>query len=197
MHIIEIEDAIPRPYQDQVEAELSSARMTWSFQEESARSASMFKNSFSGFSHMAYLTEVDDSPAIVTPMSSLLLPILFVFCEKAGLEYTAILRIRVGLFTKSMIQVKHHNPHVDFSQPHQTAVYYVNDSDGDTVVFKETSSDVGIAQSGRFANEGKFRIAGRVSPKKGKMMCFDGRHYHASMHPMKANKRLAITFNFV
>ena len=35
-----------------------------------------------------------------------------------------------------------------------------------------------------------------VSPKKGRIMCFDGKHYHASMHPMKSAYRLAITFNF-
>jgi hypothetical protein len=146
---------------------------------------------------MAYLVETDESPQVMSPMSSLLLPALFMFCEKAQLEYEALLRIRVGLFTRSTIQVKHHNPHVDFSQPHKTAVYYVNDCDGDTVIFKETVDDVPIQMSGRHANEDKFRVAARVSPAKGKMIAFDGRHYHASNHPMKASKRIAITFNFL
>ena len=162
---------------------------------ESARSASKFKNTFSGFSHIAYV--VEDEESTISPMSSLLLPILFVFCEKAGIEYNMLLRIRVGLFTKTTIEALHHNPHVDFSQPHRTAVYYVNDSDGDTFVFNQTFDDVSVDDSAKYANENKFTIAGRVSPRKGTMMCFDGRHYHASMHPMKANKRIAITFNFV
>jgi hypothetical protein len=196
LNVIEIPDAIPKLYQDQVESELASPRMTWSFHEESARSASAFKNVYPGFSHMAYLVATDESPEVMSPMSSLLLPILFNFCEKAGVEYDALLRIRVGLFTRTLIQTKHHNPHVDFSQPHKTAVYYVNDCDGDTVVFKETSSDVPIKMSGRHANEDKFRIGARVSPQKGKMICFDGRHYHASNYPTKTPKRIAITFNF-
>jgi hypothetical protein len=196
VNVIEIPDAIPKLYQDQVESELASKRMTWSFQEESARSASMFKNTYPGFSHMAYVVETDESPQVMSPMSSLLLPILFMFCEKAELDYQALLRIRVGLFTRTLIQAKHHNPHVDFSQPHMTAVYYVNDCDGDTVVFKETLNDVPLQMSGRYANDGKFRIASRLSPKKGKMICFDGRHYHASSYPTQANKRIAVTFNF-
>jgi hypothetical protein len=169
--------------------------MVWTFHEESARSASPFKNTYAGFSHIAYLA--DDSGPIISPMSSLLLPVLFVFCEKAKIEYNGLLRIRVGLFTKTMIEAEHHNPHVDFTQPHRTAVYYVNDCDGDTFVFDQTIDDVSVDQSARHANENKFTIAGRVPPKKGKMMCFDGRYYHASSYPTKASRRIAITFNFV
>ncbi len=195
MKIIEIANAIPKKYQDQVESELASNTMTWCFHEEVAHAGSRFKNTFSGFSHMAYL--IEGETAEFSPMSSLLLPILFVFCEKANIEFNTLLRIRVGLFTKTAVEAEHHNPHVDFSQPHHTAVYYVNDSDGDTFVFDQTFDDVSVKDSAKFANEGKFTVAGRVSPRKGTMMCFDGRHYHASMHPMKANKRIAITFNFV
>lgn len=195
MKIIQIPDAIAKAYQNQVESELASTGMTWNFHEEVARSGSAFKNSFSGFSHVAYL--IEETESIISPMSSLLLPILFTFCEKASVEFNTLLRIRVGLFTRTMIETTHHNPHVDFSQPHQTAVYYVNDSDGDTFVFNETFEDVSVEQSPGHANANRFTIAGQVSPKKGTMMCFDGRHYHASMHPMKAAKRIAITFNFV
>lgn len=195
MKLIEIANAIPKSYQDQVEGELASATMTWNFHEEIARSASKFEESFSGLSHMAYLA--GDDEATISPMSSLLLPILFTYCDKAGIPFNALMRIRVGLFMRTMIEAPHHNPHVDFSQPHQTAVYYVNDSDGDTFVFNETFEDVTVEQSAAHARAGKFTIAGRVSPQKGKMMSFDGRHYHASMHPTKATKRIAITFNFV
>ena len=196
MNIIEIPDTIPKLYQDQIETELASNRFTWCFHDEAAHSASRFKETFSGFSHTAYLTEVDGRAPIQSPVSPLLLPILFLFCEKAGLEYNVLLRIRVGLFPKNKLQVKHHNPHVDFSQPHHTAVYYVNDSDGDTVVFKETVNDVPVSQAARFSNDNKFRIGARISPAKGKMVAFDGLHYHASTHPTKASKRIAITFNF-
>jgi hypothetical protein len=196
MNIIEIPNAIPKLYQDQVLTELGSDRFTWCFHDEAANSAGRFKDKFSGFSHTAFLTEVDGKPGIQSPICPMLLPILFSFVEQAKLEYNALLRIRVGLFPRTAIAAKHHNPHVDFSQPHQTAVYYVNDSDGDTVVFKETVDDVPMSQVARFSNDGKFRIAKRVSPAKGKMMAFDGRHYHASMHPMNASSRIAITFNF-
>ena len=195
MDIIEIPNAIPKAYQDQVESELGSSRMLWNFHEEVARSASAFELEFPGFSHVAYLAS-DGGPTI-SPMSSLLLPILFVFCEKAGIPYQALLRIRVGLFTKAPSGATYHNPHVDFVQPHHTAVYYVNDSDGETFVFDQTVGQVSVESSAEYAKDDKFTIAGCVPPEKGKMMCFDGRHYHASSSPTKANKRIAITYNFV
>jgi hypothetical protein len=144
---------------------------------------------------MAYLTD-DQSPS-ASPLSSLLLPILFVFCEKAKLEFKALLRIRVGLFTRTPGGPPHHNPHVDFSQPHLTAVYYVNDSDGDTAIFDETFDDVSVERSAEYANQGRFSLAAVIPPKKGKMACFDGRHYHASAYPTRAAKRIVITYNFV
>ncbi|MES1165785.1 MAG: hypothetical protein ABUR63_08510 [Verrucomicrobiota bacterium] len=194
MKIIEIEDVIPKAYQDQVEAEMTSSQMAWFFHEETARSVSMFKTSFSGFSHMAY--HARESNPVTSPVSSILLPILFMFCDKAGIKFNALLRIRLGLFTKTMIDAPHHNPHVDFYEPHHTAVYYVNDSDGDTFIFKETFDDLNLQQSAQHADDGEFTIAHRCPPKKGKMVGFDGKHYHASMHPMNANSRIAVTFNF-
>lgn len=195
MELIEIANAIPKTYQDQVEQELGSSRMQWSFSDEIARSASRFKDNHPGFGHMAYLA--DENDPVISPMSSLLLPILFVFCDKAGIEYNALLRIRVGLFTRTTSDAKHHNPHVDYGDPHRTAVYYVNDADGDTVIFDQTFDDVSVEDSGRHANENRFTIRRAISPRKGTMICFDGRHYHASSYPTKASKRIAVTFNFV
>ena len=86
--IIELDSAIPRPYQNLVESELSSPQMLWTYQEESASTASAFARSYGGFSHMAYLA--DDQEPSASPLSSLLLPILFVFCEKAEQAQKAI-----------------------------------------------------------------------------------------------------------
>lgn len=197
MKVIEIAGAIPKLYQDHLETELSAAGMQWNYQEESARSASKFDANFSGFSHTAYLTEMDTSEAIMSPLTSLLLPALYMFCDKAEIEFNQLLRIRIGLFTRNTMPAKHHNPHVDFVQPHHTACYYVNDCDGNTTIFKETVEQVPLEDSARWASKNKFNVAARVSPQKGKMMCFDGLHYHASMHPVKAGKRLVVTYNWV
>jgi hypothetical protein len=191
MSIVEIDDVIPRTYQNQIEAETTSARMAWFFDVETGRRDRVDSN-YAGFSHTVY--HVEDRAAAPSPMTALLLPLLFTFCDKAELPFHTLLRIRLGLFPRTMIEAAHHNPHVDFYQPHRVAIYYVNDADGDTVVFNETFADVSREQSIAYTEEQRFTIARRVSPKKGRMVGFDGRHYHASMHPMQASHRIAVAF---
>ena len=86
--------------------------------------------------------------AVASATGASLIPMLFMFCDKASLQLESILRIRMGLFTKNDAESPHHNPHVDFAEPHYTAVYYVNDSDGDTFIFNETSFDLTTSAHG-------------------------------------------------
>ena len=54
-----------------------------------------------------------------------------------------------------------------------------------------------LERSVEYTRDAKFTIARRVSPKKGRMIGFDGKHYHASMHPVESGHRIAIAFSFV
>ena len=194
--VVEIEDVIPKLYQNQIEAETMSERMAWYFSLETGRDArQQVDASYSGFSHTVFHTN-DGKPADAA-MTALLLPLLFAFCEKAGRPFSRLIRIRLGLFPRTNIEALHHNPHVDFYQPHYSALYYVNDSDGDTFVFNETYEQVPQDQSVAFAREQKFTIAKRITPKKGKMIGFEGKQYHASMHPLQSSHRIAIAFSFL
>jgi hypothetical protein len=193
--VIEIENVIPKLYQDQIEAEATSDAMAWYFHAESARPDLNFSQSFGGFFHMAYDAAVVASP-VRSAINAALVPVLFMFCEKAQIGFHSLLRVRLGLFTRTLLDVKFHNPHVDSEEPHGVALYYVNESDGDTVVFKETSADVPIPESAEHANAGRFTELKRIPPRRGKMAYFDGKHYHASMHPMRHASRIVITFNF-
>jgi hypothetical protein len=169
--------------------------MTWFFHEESARAAkAQFDTNFAGFSHPAF--NIREPSPVLSPLNAVLVPVLYLFCEKAGLPFTTLMRVRIGLFTRGGPEATHHNPHVDFYEPHYTALYYVNDTDGDTWVFNETYEDVPAQLAAAYANEDKFTAAGRIAPKKGRMAAFDGRHYHASMHPTEHLSRIVITFNF-
>jgi hypothetical protein len=77
-------------------------------------------------------------------------------------------------------------PHTDFTTPHMTMIYYVNDSDGDTVFFEEMYTGVDI---------NKKTVSKRVTPKKNKCVLFDGLRYHTGSVPSK-NNRIIININF-
>lgn len=192
MSVIEIPDVIPKLYQDLIEAE--AAGLGWYFHPESARPGLSFNRSYSGFFHMAF-DAASPSP-VTSTINAVLVPLLFIFCDRAKLPFSNLIRVRLGMFPTNALDVPSHNPHVDFYEPHMVALYYVNDSDGDTVLFRETTEDVSLQQSARHANEGRFTELERIPPRKGKMVAFDGRHYHASMHPRTHPSRVVITFNF-
>ena len=100
-------------------------------------------------------------------------------------------RIRCGLNFPTFREehMLHNEPHFDYPETekgnHFTCLYYVNDSDGPTVVFdqKERSDE--------------YTIKHQCHPEKGKLFVFDGKHYHASSCPKHHDVRLAITINLV
>jgi|TARA_R100000479_G_scaffold175283_1_gene125927 hypothetical protein len=66
--------------------------------------------------------------------------------------------------------------HIDDPAPHQVYIYYVVDSDGDTVIYK---------------NKKEWK---RVTPKQGTILTFDGSLWHTAEQPTKGT-RCIINFN--
>mgnify|MGYP003631824103 CR=1 FL=1 len=56
---------------------------------------------------------------------------------------------------------------------------YLNDSDGDTFLFKDK------------------KIIKRVKPKSGKALIMDGNLVHASSHPVKNKFRMVLNINYL
>ena len=83
-------------------------------------------------------------------------------------------------------------PHVDLYYPHTVILYYVNDSDGDTVIYKERYTGTGKPQFPQTLTELK-----RIEPKRGRVVVFDGLHYHSSSNPRKNSYRCVINFDIV
>ena len=100
-------------------------------------------------------------------------------------------RIRAAVFTRHPDSTPH-KPHVDAKHDHWTAIYYVNDCDGDLLVYNETYFDIEDSQ----ISSTKFTTKHRVKPAQGKLVAFNGKHYHSSSYPTQKPLRLAITFNF-
>jgi len=74
-------------------------------------------------------------------------------------------------------------PHIDFPDEKRdmiTAIYYVDDSDGDTFFYDDS-----------------YKITNRVSPKKGRFVFFKGDTYHSASHPRVNKKRIVINFNLL
>ena len=111
--------------------------------------------------------------------------------EKEGIVCTNMLRAKCNLLPQdpSYGTDSYHPPHVDLVNPtdnNYSLVYYVNDSDGDTILFNEQFGD-------EFDN---VTIAHRQTPKQGCALLFKSGTYHASTSPMIAKSRVVINIVF-
>ncbi len=86
---------------------------------------------------------------------------------------------------------EHNGIHVDLPPiiPHVACVYYVNNSDGDTIIYEQTINDVAGGSQNVKVTEHK-----RVTPKCGRAVFFDGSRYHCSSQP-SGNYRTIINFD--
>ena len=114
--------------------------------------------------------------------------ILNTFAKKHGIQINKILRIKANILNKTDKQNHIHPPHVDIAIPHMVLLYYVNDSDGDTIIFHQKhSSD----------QDPVLTVNRSISPKAGSAIMFDGLTYHSSSSPKNAKERIVLNINFL
>lgn len=115
--------------------------------------------------------------------------------KKTGILLADPYRVKLNLLPNDPRADKkfHHTPHIDADQDHYVLIYYIDDSDGDTVIFKETKKDFSM-QDAQFVKE--FTIEERIEPKKGRFVLFDGDKYHTGSSPQNNLKRTVININF-
>lgn len=111
---------------------------------------------------------------------SFLLHPLYYFIHYKNYLLTKILQGRLYLQPPQKI-TKTYSPHTDSNESHYVCLYYVTDSDGDTVFYGVNGDEIK-----------------RVSPKKGRIIFFDGSIYHAASQPTTTLRAvLNYGFNFI
>lgn len=106
------------------------------------------------------------------------------------LDLREYIRVKFNMLHQvdSKYQSMYNTPHPDDTETDITysMVYYVNDSDGDTVMFNE------------FYDKNKphssLTIHQRIKPKKNRLVVFDSRRYHASSNPTMHQNRTVLNF---
>jgi hypothetical protein len=89
-----------------------------------------------------------------------------------------IITARIFLLTPYETKLDHYAPHTDLPFDHNVVLYYVNDADGDTVFYD------------------KGKIVERVSPKRGRVVMFDGLIEHGGGIPKKG-PRAVVNFDIL
>ena len=106
--------------------------------------------------------------------------------QSINIKYKKFLRIKANFTVPSLkLGTKHQHIHRDIEEENiSTFLYYVNDSDGDTLIFDKN-----------YPSEPKdMKILARYKPKKGACAIFNSTIYHASCNPINSNKRIVINY---
>jgi hypothetical protein len=195
VRFIQCDDLVEPAAADAIERLMTSSKFPWNFYPNVNYTVpppeghpgvfgadERFQDSF-GFASLIFPGNEPNSPWFDSARR-----LLEAFLNRHGLVPTKLLRIKANLLVRSAVPggPRPFTPHVDLPTPHWVMIYYVNDSDGDTLILDKTYPDwVGAA------------VVHAVSPKKGRAILFDGRHYHCGTGPARHDVRIVLNYDFV
>jgi hypothetical protein len=133
----------------------------------------------------------DISPSIITNIQSnknifnLFYPIVEKTCNHINFKLEKIHRCIAGIQGVQVIrkQNKVCNIHINQKTPHLVLLYYVNDADGETILFDKTIDDIEDDDEMYLDERHKFNVVNKIIPKQGRILLFDGRTYHSASSP--------------
>jgi hypothetical protein len=182
-----IDNVIGKLYQNSIEDRLlHSSEFTWQY---NAKMTSMNESNNCGFFHS--LIRLNSPIATDHLWLNYFYPLVYEIADKANVEIKQLFAGRAFLQLPGTSNFKVDKFHVDFQHPHMVFLYYVNDSDGDTLISSHMCEQLAQDITKDISEE---EIVERVSPKKGRAVIFDGRYYHAAGIP-KNNSRAVLNFN--
>lgn len=192
MEPIVLDNFLTKSYHKELLELMDSANFPWFYNEhisyESGKSPTGSDNRLyeTGFSHMFWDNrsggQKDSSYAWLWK------PGLYKIMDAANQD--KIVRSR-GDMTMYVHEPFEHDPHIDFPFRNISAVYYVNDSDGDTIFYDET-----VEAYSDISHLKKLTEVKRVAPIANRLVMFPGNQVHTGSSPNKHKNRIIINSNF-
>jgi hypothetical protein len=189
MYLEIIDDFLTKSYHKNILELLLSQKFDWMYCDDMTDSARKEQEEGPygyGFAHYFWDEEKGSQP----PLGGFIEPALYQMMDVAKCE--GILRARADLTTWSKDEYVH-LPHVDYFFPNVGTVYYVNESDGDTILYNVKPEN---ASNSCHPDQKDLKIVERVSPKANRLALFDGALLHTGSSPSKHKNRILINSNF-
>ena len=184
MNPIEINNVIDKEYQQKLYDLVTDVEFPWHYMEDTTFETKLpqYKTT-PAFGHLLYSSNTKSE------YLDEFTPLMLTAIEQCGLKLISPLRLRLGFLLNTVyplpsVSYTYNTPHVDFPIDHYTICYYLNSTDGATIIFDEQQESA------------KYKMIHKVEPRQGKIVCFDGKNYHASTCPKMHMKRIVLTINF-
>lgn len=114
-----------------------------------------------------------------------IIPLIQKGCDEINFNIEKIVRCYGAIHALIANKNKKDNIHINRNIPHLVMLYYVNSCDGDTILYDKMLGDIPL-EIDYPDDYCKFNITHKISPKKGRILFFDGRVYHSSSTPKKS-----------
>ena len=164
-----------------LEYSLMSPKFPWYYQDNISLppSNNTTYNKF-GFDHLIY-----EEGYLIKDIDRIMLPLLNKIMS--NVEHSKLLRCRLDM----TINRNNTNPleaHVDFTIPHITTIFYLMNSDGNTILYNEEYDGVEKTND-------DLTIHQEIEPKANRLLIFDGLTWHTGHTPCYNNRRILINTN--
>lgn len=175
------DDLLPRDLHAEIQQQLTDPNFPWYWNSNTYGVSALPEQDprvfeADQFGHIFY----DVDSGVNSDWFSIVETVLIPVGQIRGCDFDLI-RARANLLMPCLAQGDFNTPHQDMSTPHWSILYYVMDSDGDTVFFHN--------------NGAPWQESYRISPRANRAVMFDGSIYHASRHPRRHNRRMVLNFN--
>ena len=187
--ILVIDDIIDLEYQERIKSILLGDEtfegyyFPWYFTQDVTKQKDKDSQKRSAFFH-GYVRDNDDIIGIIDSVFHyLIVSLLENACNKIGKQSVNVIQGRS--FLQLPINYKgerEDSPHIDTSDDHFVMLYYVCDSDGDTIIYNEQEKS------------DSYTVQKRITPKQGRVVLFDGSYYHTAEQPLN-NIRCVVNYD--
>jgi hypothetical protein len=179
-----LKDLVPKSYSDMLLQEFLNFS-NWSFTSSASNVGENYDKTDTNILDSTQFVHGIFNHKIDSPLYHTVLPVIWFLEKETGIKIKRLLRIKVNCLTRDGFELKYNPPHVDVVEPGcLSLIYYINDSDGDTVLFDKTI-DQGFDD---------LKIIERITPQQGSAFLIPSNQLHASSCPIKNNRRLVINF---
>ena len=187
--ILVFDDIIDLEYQEKIKKVLLSDyeykgyEFPWYFTQDVTNPLNSNTQKRSAFYHGYVVTDDDTIGTIDSVFHYLFVPLIDNSCSKIGKQDVTIIKGRS--FLQLPINFKgerEDTPHVDIVDDHFVMLYYVCDSDGDTIIYNEQEKS------------NSYTVQKRITPKQGRVVLFDGSYYHTAEQPLN-NIRCVVNYD--
>jgi hypothetical protein len=178
MDIVILDDVISKEYQDYLEKLLlDNPDMPWHLIRNLNQLKSAQQNISTPGLSIQSISDGNDHGMLAFVFRSL----AFNLAEKLDISIKEIINARTFLQLPggNLNEKVDREFHVDYVKPHRVLLYYVNESDGNTIILKQRYPFSHGSISGLTTGD----VLQEIEPKKGRVVMFDGSHFHSSTIP--------------